>query len=90
MKASVGDDEAMVAMIGDGDVKFVLEHCDQDGDQKIARDEVLPMLAMWRDLVKEIKERHVSSVNLASPQGKMQPKRSMQPKLKGSRSCVLM
>ena len=64
LKASCGDDEAFAAQIGDGDVDFVLEHCDKDGDQKITRHEVLPMLAMWRDLVLDIKERHVSSGNL--------------------------
>ena len=66
LRASCGDDDALAAQIGDGDVAFVLEHCDTDGDQKITRDEVLPMLAMWRNMMQDIKERHVSSDSLTS------------------------
>ena len=63
MRASCSDDEAMRKQVGEGDVAFVLEHCDTDGDKMIARDEVLPMLGMWRDLVDDIRERHVTSGN---------------------------
>ena len=69
MRASCSDDEAMRKQVGEGDVAFVLEHCDTDGDKKIARDEVLPMLAIWRDLVDDIRERHVTSGNLFGEDG---------------------
>ena len=70
MRASCGEDEALRRTVGEGDVAFVLEHCDTDGDKKIARDEVLPMLGIWRDLVDDIRERHVSSGNLLGEDGK--------------------
>ena len=70
MRASCGEDEALRRTVGEGDVAFVLEHCDTDGDKKIARDEVLPMLAIWRDLVDDIRERHVTSGNLFGEEGK--------------------
>ena len=46
MRASCGEDEALRRTVGEGDVAFVLEHCDTNGDGKLARDEVLPMLAI--------------------------------------------
>lgn len=70
MKASCGEDEALRRTVGDGDVAFVLEHCDANNDGKLARDEVLPMLAIWRELVGDIKKRHVSSGTLLSVDGK--------------------
>uniref|UniRef100_A0A7S0DYV2 EF-hand domain-containing protein n=1 Tax=Phaeocystis antarctica TaxID=33657 RepID=A0A7S0DYV2_9EUKA len=82
MRASCSDDEAMRKQVGEGDVAFVLEHCDTDGDKKIARDEVLPMLAIWRELVEDIKERHVSSGNLLGADGK-------QPGAKASKSSSI-
>ena len=69
MRASCGEDEALRRTVGEGDVAFVLEHCDTDGDKMIARDEVLPMLGMWRDLVDDIRERHVTSGNLFGEDG---------------------
>ena len=96
LKSSCGDDEAMKALTGEGDVAFVLEHCDADGDKQLAREEVLPMLAMWRELVHEIKERHASSSDLLGaaaesppppPKSPMPPPKSSK---KGSSTCILL
>mmetsp|Transcript_58885 Transcript_58885/g.141256 ORF Transcript_58885/g.141256 Transcript_58885/m.141256 type:complete len:232 (-) Transcript_58885:117-812(-) len=92
LRASCGDDEKLAALIGDGDVAFVLEHCDMDGDQKIGRTEVLPMLAMWRDLIHEIKERH-STVDLLAPPASPQkpPQSPLTPRgSKSSSTCTLL
>ena len=92
LRASCGDDERLAALIGDGDVFFVLEHCDMDGDQKIGRTEVLPMLAMWRDLIHEIKERH-STVDLLAPPASPQkpPQSPLTPRgSKSSSTCTLL
>ena len=85
LRASCGDDERLAALIGDGDVFFVLEHCYMDGDQKIGRTEVLPMLAMWRDLIHEIKERHSAADLLAAKQEPTTPRGS-----KLSSTCTLL
>lgn len=86
MRETCGDDEALRRTVGEGDVAFVLEHCDTDGDKKIARDEVLPMLAIWRELVEDIKERHVSSGNLLGVDGQ----RSGVKGSKSSSTCALL
>ena len=35
MRASCGEDEALRRTVGEGDVAFVLEHCDTNGDGKL-------------------------------------------------------
>ena len=84
MRASCGEDEALRRTVGEGDVAFVLEHCDTKGDGKLARDEVLPMLAIWRELVVDIKKRHVSSGTLLSEDGGAKASKS------SSVSCALL
>ena len=86
MRASCGEDEALRRTVGEGDVAFVLEHCDTNGDGKLARDEVLPMLAIWRELVVDIKKRHVSSGNLLGEDGQ----RSGVKGSKSSSTCALL
>ena len=39
--------------VDDEDVKFVLAQCDDDGNGAISRDELLPMVAVWREMVNE-------------------------------------
>ena len=94
LRASCGDDERLAALIDDGDVAFVLEHCDLEGDQKIGRTEVLPMMAMWRDLIHEIREHHASD-DLAAPASapgspQKQPSTPRGNKSSGSSTCTLL
>ena len=85
MRASCGEDEALRRTVGEGDVAFVLEHCDSDGDGKLARNEVLPMLAIWRELVDDIKKRHVSSGTLLTS-----PRAGAKASKSSSVSCALL
>jgi Ca2+-binding EF-hand superfamily protein len=39
--------------VAEADTEFVLEHCDLDGTNAISRDEVLPAIAKWKELVEE-------------------------------------
>lgn len=43
--------------VDDEDVKFVLAQCDDDGNGAISRDELLPMVAVWSQMVNEKPKR---------------------------------
>jgi len=49
---------AVDARMGAGDVLYILTRCDVDGDMRLSRDELVPALALWREIAPHLPVAH--------------------------------
>lgn len=64
--------------IDEDDVNHVLEACDADGDKTVGRDELLPALATWREIVTDRRSQLRESMQQAEAERVQQERQAAQ------------